>query len=125
MSPTEAPAVTSRPADRDETYSISLSQTTTTGFIDWDVENVIDWLHFIQLQHLMPIFRERAISGAKLNGITQKELQFIGIVNADEQQTILHEVGVSVCAISNHFMTLYRWLSLECYGKLSQKQDHS
>ena len=90
--------MTSRPGDRDETHSISLSQTTITGLLDWDVENVIDWLHFIQLQHLVTIFKERAISGVKLNGITQKELQFIGVTNPDEQQTILHEVSVSVRA---------------------------
>ncbi|KAI6647227.1 Multiple PDZ domain protein-like [Oopsacas minuta] len=85
--------VTPRQTDRDETYSVSLSQTTTTGLLDWDVENVIDWLHFIQLQHLVAIFRDRAITGAKLNNITQKELQFMGVVSSEEQQTILHEVA--------------------------------
>ena len=85
-------AITARPAERDETYSVSLSQTTTTGLLDWDLENVVDWLHFIQLQHLVPLFRERSITGLKLNSITQKELQFMGIIKPDDQQTILHEV---------------------------------
>ena len=73
---------------------MSLSQTTTTGLLDWDLENVVDWLHFIQLQYLEPVFRERSITGAKLNGITQKELQFMGVIKPDEQQTILHEVSL-------------------------------
>ena len=74
--------ITTRTHDRDETHSVSLSQTTTTGLLEWDVENVIDWLHFIQLEHYESVFRERSVTGAKLNAITQKELQFMGVVKS-------------------------------------------
>ena len=67
--------------------------------MEWEVENVIDWLHFIQLEHLESVFRERSVTGAKLNAITQKELQFMGVIKPDEQQTILHEVSHCFCQL--------------------------
>ena len=98
---------TRSPPDRDETYSLTLSQSTTTGLLEWDVENVVDWLHFIQLQHLVPLFRDRSVTGAKLIMITLKELQFMGVTNPDEQQTILHEVKL-LLDMTNDFSRL-KW----------------